>query len=95
MATPVAGSATALTSPTVRREQPRSFCQEGLGNTLEQPLPVPLQTVSLQPRALDERTRRVPPTAVTYCEEAGNDSPKPESPEAAVSTWPGWLKSAL
>jgi hypothetical protein len=66
-----------------------------LGNTVEQPLPVPRQTVSLQPRALEERTSRVPPTAVTYWEEAGNESPKPVSPDAAVSTWPGWLKSAL
>src|SRR6266542_4366178 len=38
---------------------------------------------------------RLGPTAVTYCEEAGKESPNPESPAAAVSTWPGWLKAAL
>src|SRR6266540_1493386 len=95
IATPVAGSATALTSATVRPEQPPSVCHDGFGNTLEQPLPVPLHTDSVQPRALEERVSRVPPTAVTYCEEAGKESPNPESPAAAVSTWPGWLKAAL
>src|SRR6266545_2083917 len=83
IATPVAGSATALTSATVRPEQPPSVCHDGFGNTLEQPLPVPLHTDSVQPRALEERVSRVPPTAVTYCEEAGKESPNPESPAAA------------
>src|SRR6266496_2740500 len=95
IATPVAGSATALTSATVRPGQPRSVCHDGLGITMEQPLPVPRQTVSAQPRRLVERTRRVSPTAVTYCDDAGNESPRPESPTAAVIACPGWLKAAL
>src|SRR6266542_9630 len=57
IATPVAGSATALTSATVRPEQPPSVCHDGFGNTLEQPLPVPLHTDSVRPRS---RTARKP-----------------------------------
>ena len=41
----------------------------------EQPLPAPLQTVSLQPRLLPAVLRLVPPTAVTYWEAAGNSTP--------------------
>src|SRR6266496_878711 len=90
-ATPVDGLATALTSATVRSEQPVSVCQVGFAYTLEQPLPAPDQAVSVQPRALVERVSVVPPTAVTCGEEAGNSTPKPESPELTVIACPGWL----
>src|SRR5581483_5130448 len=79
-ATPVAGSATAETSATVRLEQPVSCWNEGFGSTAEQPLPAPSveevdQTDSVQPRALLARDRLVPPTAVTYCDAAGYSTP--------------------
>src|SRR5262249_24951478 len=94
-ATPVAGSATAATSATVRIEQPLSVCQAGLASTIEQPLPGPpkvlCQTDSDQPRALTSRTRAVPPTAVTYCDAAGYVTPKSSSPELATTATPGWL----
>ena len=44
---------------------------------------------------LVSRVRLVPPTAVTHCEEAGNSTPYPLSPELAVMMMPGWLKYAL
>src|SRR5262245_29209698 len=75
-ATPVAGSATAATSATVRLEQPLSLCHAGYASYSEQPLPAPLHTDSDQPRALESRTRLVPPTAVTYCDAAGYSTPK-------------------
>src|SRR3954470_1377324 len=92
--TPVFGSATAETSATVRRAQPVSVCQAGLATKALQPLPAPLQAVSVQPRALLARTRCVPPTAVTKREAAGNSTPKPLSPELTVMAMPGWLKCA-
>ncbi len=70
-ATPVFGSATAATSATVRREQPLSVCHDGLDSYELQPDPAPLHTVSDQPRALLARESDVPPTAVTYCDDAG------------------------
>src|SRR5205823_8850684 len=91
-ATPVFGSATAATSVTVRREQPASVCQLGFEMYALQPLPAPLQTVSLKPRALASRLRVVPPTAVTNCDAAGNSTPKPLSPELTVIATPAWLK---
>src|SRR6266487_659142 len=94
-ATPVFGSATALTSATVRRTQPLSVCQDGLVTKAEQPLPAPLHTVSLQPRLFDAVRRLVPPTAVTKRDAAGNSTPKPESPELAVTATPGWLKNVF
>jgi hypothetical protein len=45
--TPVAGSATAAISLTVRRAQPASCCQPGFGSYALQPLPLPPQTVSV------------------------------------------------
>ena len=74
-ATPVLGSATAATSATVRRAQPVSCCQVGLGSYDEQPLPAPLQTVSVQPRAFVAFFSDVPPTAVTYFDAAGYSTP--------------------
>ena len=59
------GSATAETSATVRRAQPVSVCQEGLGSYAEQPLPAPFHAVSDQPRAFELGLRLVPPTATT------------------------------
>src|SRR5579872_1070380 len=44
-ATPVAGSATAATSLTVRFVHPVSCCQLGFGTKTLQPLPVPAQTL--------------------------------------------------
>src|SRR5580693_8390564 len=75
-ATPVAGSATAETSATVRLLQPVSVCQVGFGSKLAHPEPAPSagdvdQTDSLQPRALLAATSDVPPTAVTYGDAAG------------------------
>ena len=74
-ATPVLGSATAETSATVRLLQPVSVCQLGLLNTVLQPLPAPLQAVSVKPRAFVAFLRLVPPTAVTCGDEAGNCTP--------------------
>src|SRR5215831_8567394 len=92
-ATPVFGSATAATSATARRAQlvATPFWKAGLASTAEQPEPAPLHTVSPQPRALLLRTRWVPPTAVTNGEAAGYSTPKPLSPELAVTATPGWL----
>src|SRR3954453_12796261 len=73
--TPVAGSATAETSATVRRVQIGSVCQSGRGMYAEQPLPAPDQTVSVQPRVFEAVRSDVPPTAVTYRVEAGNSAP--------------------
>ena len=72
----MSGSATAATSLSVRRAQPVSVCQDGLGSQAEQPDPVApdalFQTVSPQPRAVAaRRTSEVPPTDVTYLEAAG------------------------
>jgi hypothetical protein len=41
----------------------------------EQPEPAPLHTVSLQPRVLLAATKDVPPTAVTYADDAGKAAP--------------------
>jgi hypothetical protein len=60
----VNGSATAETSFSVRPPQPGSLCQAGLVFEL-QPLPVPVQAVSAQPRALEAGVSVVPPTATT------------------------------
>ena len=70
--TPVFGSATAATSPTVRLPQPLSVCHDGFAKTVLQPLPVPFHTVSLQPRELLAGVRLVPPTATTCGDDAGN-----------------------
>src|SRR6266545_7680403 len=93
-ATPVRGSPTAETSATVRRAQPGSAWNTGLASNAEQPLPAPLHAVSVHPRPPPERTSEVPPTAVTYCDDAGKERPKPSSPELAVMTTPGWLRNA-
>src|SRR3954468_4182959 len=50
--TPVSGSATAETSPTVRLAQPASVCHVGLGSKALQPLPAPDHAHSVQPRAV-------------------------------------------
>ena len=63
-ATPVFGSATAETSATVRLLQPVSVCQDGFGSYALQPLPAPLQALSVQPRVPPPRVSEVPPTAV-------------------------------
>jgi hypothetical protein len=42
---------------------------------VEQPLPAPDHAVSVQPREFDAAFRLVPPTAVTYCEAAGQLTP--------------------
>src|SRR5882724_636654 len=94
-ATPVFGSATALTSAIVRRAQPLSVCQDCFATKAEQPLPAPLHAVSVQPRVLLALVRLVPPTAVTNRDAAGNCGPKPLSPELAVIATPGWLKNEL
>ena len=47
MEAPVFGSASAATSATVRRMHSVSFCQLGFGSWALQPLPAPLQAVSL------------------------------------------------
>jgi hypothetical protein len=94
--TPVDGSATAETSATVRREQPLSACQVGLEEKALQPLPAPLHTVSVALRVpvFPDCCKLVPPTAVTYGEEAGYSTPYPASPELAVMATPGRLKTA-
>ena len=50
-----------------------SFCHEGLATKAEQPLPAPDQARSLY--ALPDLVSDVPPTAVTYCDAAGNSTP--------------------
>src|SRR6185437_4367409 len=79
-ATPVAGSASAATSLSIRREQPlrpSAVCQDGCGSTAEQPDPVPSpptalpQAVSVQPREFAAVVKLVPPTATTFGEAAG------------------------
>ena len=55
------------------------------------PLPAPLHAVSVQPRVLDAVLSEVPPTAVTWGDDAGNWTKKPESPELAVIAMPVWL----
>src|SRR5256885_3696147 len=90
--TPVFGSATAETSATVRRAQPESCCQAGFVSFDEHPEPAPDQAVSVQPRELLAFFSDVPPTAVTVLAEAGQITPKPESPELAVIATPGWSK---
>src|SRR3954453_3940460 len=93
--TPVSGAATAETWENVRFPQPVSVCQDGLGSKALQPLPAPDHADSVQPRAVDVlRVSDVPPTAVRNGEEAGDETPKPLSPELAVIAMPGWLKWA-
>jgi hypothetical protein len=78
-ATPVAGSASAATSLSIRREQPgkpRAVCQDGRGSTAEQPDPVPspgalFHTDSVQPREFAAVLSLVPPTETTFGEAAG------------------------
>ncbi len=91
------GSATAETSASVRRAQPVSVCQDGLGSYGEQPEPVPSppallpQTVSVQPRELRRRVSEVPPTAVTYWRGGRvRDAVAAVAGEAVTAT-PGWL----
>src|SRR6202012_3165010 len=80
-ATPVAGSASAATSLSMRLLQPAgrlsALCQDGFGSTEEQPEPVPSEfcevfhTVSVQPREFDAVLSRVPPTETTFGRLAG------------------------
>jgi hypothetical protein len=89
----VAGSATAETSASARREQlVVTVCQVGLASKDEQPEPAPFHAVSVQPRALLAVRSEVPPTAVTNREVAGYSEPLPLSPELTVIATPGWLK---
>src|SRR6516162_2300899 len=90
-ATPVFGSATAETSPTVRCLQPRSVCHDGFAKVALQPAPVPLHAVSLHPRLVLAGAKLVPPTAITYGDDAGNSTPYPASPLLAVTATPGML----
>jgi len=58
----------------------------------EQPLPAPDQADSVQPRVVPAALRsEVPPTATTKVDDAGYSTPKPPSPEDAVTAMPGWL----
>src|SRR4051812_43116330 len=75
-ATPVFGSATALTSATVRRAQAGPVCHGWLAASYaEQPLPAPDHALSAQPRVDVSRASFVPPTAITYGEAAGHPTP--------------------
>ena len=79
--TPVAGSATADTSPIMRFLQMVSCCHAGLATVTEQPLFVPsvalvFHTDSVKPRAFDARFSAVPPTAVTLWNAAGICGPE-------------------
>src|SRR5436305_3867798 len=89
-ATPVDGSATAETSEMVRWLQPGSVCQACFLACALQPLPVPTQALSLQPRGLLAlRTNVVPPTAITVLKAAGSSVSKPLSPALVVMATPG------
>ena len=97
-ATGVNGSATADTSTSVRFWQAAgtvACSQPGAACSDEQPEPVPVHAVSVQPRVFDALCSEVPPTAVTFCAEAGNWVPYPESPAAATMATPGWLNAEL
>src|SRR4051794_12943748 len=89
--TPVAGSATAETSPTACRPQPvpALACPDGRAKKPEQPLPAPSQAVSV--RVVPFQFSVVPPTAVTVDAVAGKETPYPLSPVLAVIATPGWL----
>ena len=65
------GSPTADTSATLRLAQSGSVWKAGLSSNSEQPLPAPFHAVSAQPRPLPVRVSEVPPTAVTYFDDAG------------------------
>src|SRR5215469_4450287 len=79
-ATPVAGSASAATSLSIRLEQPdrpSAVCQDGCGSKAEHPDPVPslpgvvFHTDSVQPREFYAVVSAVPPTETTFGEVAG------------------------
>src|SRR5215475_6098542 len=80
-ATPVAGSASAETSLSMRLLQPAgrlsAACHDGFASTVEQPEPVPSEpwlvfhTFSVQPREFEAVVRLVPPTDTTIGEAAG------------------------
>src|ERR1700760_2478750 len=94
-ATPTEESARNETSGIARPCVPQrsaTFCQPGTPTMSLQPFPEPFQTASPQPRGLvGSAVRLVPPTAVTYGEEAGNWTwPIPRSPALAVIAIPGW-----
>src|SRR5690242_21881125 len=63
--TPVFGSATALTSATVRFAHAPLGSHDCRASCVEQPLPAPLHADSVKPRELLARVSVVPPTAVT------------------------------
>jgi hypothetical protein len=88
-ATPVFGSATAETSDSERFLQPLSVCHDGFATYRLQPLPLPDQAVSDQPRALLAVRSDVPPTQTTLAYEHGCCAPYPLSPALAVMIWPG------
>src|SRR5580698_6727701 len=79
-AAPVLGSASAATSLSTRSAQAAlrieiDACQDGCGSKAEQPDPVPsvelvFQTLSVQPRELEEVLSVVPPTETTFGEVA-------------------------
>src|SRR5579872_2697034 len=83
--TPGFGSACAETSAIVRREQPVSFCHVGFVMNALQPLPAPGHTTSVHLRALVALWSDVPPTAVTYCDAAGNWGPEPNAPSPELT----------
>ena len=92
----MAGSATADTSASARREQfVVTVCQVGLLSNAEQPEPAPFHADSVQPRLLPDRFRLVPPTDVTNRDDAGNSAPVPLSPELTVMATPGWFRNWL
>src|SRR5437763_9384155 len=92
-ATPVYGSATADTSASPRPVRVvLPVCQVGFDSYAEQPEPEPFQADSVQPRAVPLRVSEVPPTVVTYRDEAGNSAPQPLSPALAVMATPGWFR---
>src|SRR5689334_627578 len=74
-ATPVLGSATADTSAAARRVHAAVgtavFWNAGLASTRLHVLPAPRHTVSVQPRVAVDRTRWVPPTAITCSDVLG------------------------
>ena len=53
----------------------RPAWKAGWASSAEQREPAPLQALSAQPRVVDARLSDVPPTAVTYGDEAGYWTP--------------------
>src|SRR5579884_952712 len=85
--TPVFGSATAETSETAFLLQfvRLDTCQDGLVTNLLQPPPAPSVELVFQSVSLPLEFSVVPPPPITVWQTAGYSTPRPPSPELAVT----------